>query len=99
MSLPLQSCPCPHALLRVQTEEDEAMTTPATSIKLADLRQMDAARLKELIVELKRALLNLRFQKAAGQLKKTHEVLRIRRSVAQIKTILSLKTKVVRGGK
>lgn len=70
-----------------------------TAMKLADLQKMDAARLRDLVVELKRALLNLRFQKASGQLKKTHEVLRVRRSIAQVKTILSLKAKDSARGK
>jgi len=75
------------------------MAASTAPVKLTDLQQMDTARLKELVIELKRALLNLRFQKAAGQLKKTHEVLRVRRSIAQIKTVLSLKAKAVTGGK
>lgn len=70
----------------------------ATAMKMLDLEQMDVARLREHIVERKRELMNLRFQKVSGQLTKTHQVLRIRRSIAQLKTALSLKTKAT-GGK
>jgi large subunit ribosomal protein L29 len=37
--------------------------------------------------------MNLRFQKANGQMEKTHEVRKVRRTIARIKTYLTQKSK------
>lgn len=58
-------------------------------LKMNDIRQMNIEDLKKRFLELKRELFNLRFQKAQGQLEKTHEMRRIRQTIARIKTNLS----------
>jgi large subunit ribosomal protein L29 len=59
-------------------------------LDIKQLREMDAKSLKGKAVELKKELFSLRFQKVAGQLKNTQEVRRVRRSIAQVKTTLTL---------
>ena len=59
---------------------------------LLDMKQlldMDVKSLREKLVSLRKELFALRFQKTSGQLKNTQDLLRVRRSVAQIKTVLS----------
>tara|TARA_B100000579_G_scaffold54592_1_gene38480 strand:- start:521 stop:718 length:198 start_codon:yes stop_codon:yes gene_type:complete len=41
------------------------------------------------IVDLKKTLLNLKFQKSSGQLEKTNQIKKTRRKIAQLKTSIS----------
>ena len=43
------------------------------------------------LVELRREQFNLRMQKGAGQLPQTHQLGRVRREIAQVKTLLGAK--------
>jgi len=52
-----------------------------------DLRAKSDDQLKDRLVDLKKDQLNMRFQKASGQLENTAKVKKARREVAQIKTI------------
>ena len=63
-------------------------------MKLEDLKQLDEGALKAKVSELKKQLMNLRFQRTAGQLEKTHEFKIVRRSIARAKTLLTQRTKV-----
>ena len=56
-----------------------------------DLRAKSADELEGRLAELKKTQLNLRFQKASGQLTNTAQFRHIRREIAQIKTIVSTK--------
>jgi large subunit ribosomal protein L29 len=60
-------------------------------MKIETLKQKKEDELKKLLIDFKKELFNLRFQKVSGELTKTHRIRYIRRSVAQIKTLLNQK--------
>ncbi len=64
-------------------------------MKLQDLKQLDEGALKAKVSELKKEMMNLRFQRTAGQLEKTHQFKIVRRTVARAKTLLTQRTKAV----
>ncbi len=43
------------------------------------------------IINLKKSLMNLKFQKSTGQLEKTDQLRKVRRNIARVKTILTQK--------
>ena len=49
-------------------------------------KKSDLNKIKSEIEDLKKSLLNLKFQKATGQLEKTSEIKKIRRKIASLKT-------------
>jgi len=57
-------------------------------VKAKELRDLSADELKEKEKELSQALFNLRFQKATGQLGNTAMLMKTRRSLARVKTVL-----------
>ncbi len=57
--------------------------------EISDLRQKSSDELAEEIQNLKREQLNLRFQRASGQLESTSRVREVRREIARIKTIVN----------
>ncbi len=57
--------------------------------EISDLRQKSSDELAEKIQNLKREQLNLRFQRASGQLESTSRVREVRREIARIKTIVN----------
>ena len=59
--------------------------------KAQDLRAKSADELEGQLAHLKKQQFNLRFQKASGQLTDTAQFGHVRREIAQIKTILSVK--------
>jgi large subunit ribosomal protein L29 len=60
-------------------------------MKIDDVRGLTADQLTEQLVTLKKEQFNLRFQKATGQIEKTHRVDEVRKSIARIKTIMRAK--------
>lgn len=58
-------------------------------MKLAELQGKTEDQLLELLPNLKREALNLRIQKATGELENTSRIRQVRRSVARIKTLLN----------
>jgi len=60
-------------------------------MKIKELRTKNTQDLNKSLVEFKKELFNLRFQKVSGQLTKTHRIRYIRRSVAKINTLLNAK--------
>ncbi len=50
---------------------------------------LDRKKIREEVVDLKKALLNLKFQKSTGQLEKTSEIKKTKRKIAQLKTTIS----------
>ena len=56
-------------------------------MKISDVKAMTADQLKDEVLKLKKEQLNLRFQKATGQLEKTSRIRQVRRDVARIKTV------------
>ena len=60
-------------------------------MELKELRKQSAQNLNEHLVELRREQFNLRMQKGAGQQNHTHHFKRVKREIAQIKTLLGQK--------
>lgn len=57
--------------------------------KIAELRGQTPDQLHDTLLNLKKEQFNLRFQKATGQLEKTHRVNEVRKDIARIQTLLS----------
>ncbi|MDB5465825.1 50S ribosomal protein L29 [Phenylobacterium hankyongense] len=60
-------------------------------MKIDDVRGLTPDQLAEQLVNLKKEQFNLRFQKATGQIEKTHRVDEVRKDIARIKTVLRTK--------
>ena len=60
-------------------------------MKIEDVRGLSPDQLTEQLVNLKKEQFNLRFQKATGQIEKTHRVDEVRKDIARIKTHLRTK--------
>ncbi|HMM58399.1 MAG: 50S ribosomal protein L29 [Rudaea sp.] len=60
-------------------------------MELKELRKQSAQDLNEQLLELRREQFNLRMQKGAGNQAQTHHFKRVRREIAQIKTLLTAK--------
>jgi large subunit ribosomal protein L29 len=56
-------------------------------MKAEEARTMDAAKLDDEVLRLKKEQFNLRFQRATGQLENTARVRQVRRDIARLKTI------------
>ena len=57
-------------------------------MKIEDVRGLTPDQLTEQLVSLKKEQFNLRFQRATGQVEKTHRVDQVRKDIARIKTVL-----------
>ena len=57
-------------------------------MKIEDVRGLTPDQLADQLVNLKKEQFNLRFQKATGQIEKTHRVNEVRKDIARIKTVL-----------
>jgi large subunit ribosomal protein L29 len=60
-------------------------------MKIDDVRGLTPDQLSETLINLKKEQFNLRFQKATGQIEKTHRVDQVRKDIARIKTVLRTK--------
>jgi large subunit ribosomal protein L29 len=60
-------------------------------MKIDDVRGMTPDQLSENLINLKKEQFNLRFQRATGQMEKTHRVNEVRKDIARIKTIMRTK--------
>ena len=60
-------------------------------MKAEDLRTKTVDELRTQLVQLKKEALNLRFQKASGQLENTVRVRQVRRDIARVLTFLNQK--------
>ncbi|MEL6789163.1 MAG: 50S ribosomal protein L29 [Pseudomonadota bacterium] len=58
-------------------------------MKASEVRDLSIDELKDKLLQLKKEQFNLRFQGATGQLEKTDRILKVRRDIARIKTILT----------
>jgi len=58
-------------------------------VKATEIRKINTNDLEKRIVELKAELFNLRFQLAVGQLENTARIGIVKRTIAQMKTIIS----------
>ena len=57
-------------------------------MKIAEVLGLTPDQLSDQLVNLKKEQFNLRFQKATGQIEKTHRVNEVRKDIARIKTVL-----------
>ena len=57
-------------------------------MKIDEVRGLTPDQLADQLVTLKKEQFNLRFQKATGQIEKTHRVDQVRKDIARIKTVL-----------
>ena len=64
-------------------------------MKIKEIVDKSAEELKDELVKLKKEAFNLRFLKAGGQLENTARVRFVRRSIAQILTVLNSKVEKV----
>jgi large subunit ribosomal protein L29 len=55
-------------------------------MKMSDVRAFSKDQLKDEILKLRKEQLNLRFQKAQGQMEKSSRIRQIRRDIARLKT-------------
>ena len=62
-------------------------------MKIEDVRAKNDGELDSELMVLKKEQLNLRFQRATGQLENTARVRSVRRDIARIKTILNQRTR------
>jgi large subunit ribosomal protein L29 len=60
-------------------------------MKIDEVRGLTPDQLAEQLISLKKEQFNLRFQKATGQIEKTHRVDQVRKDIARIKTHLRTK--------
>ena len=56
-------------------------------MKIDEVRGLTPDQMAETLINLKKEQFNLRFQKATGQIEKTHRVDQVRKDIARIKTI------------
>jgi large subunit ribosomal protein L29 len=63
-------------------------------MKIDEVRGLTPDQMAETLINLKKEQFNLRFQKATGQIEKTHRVDEVRKDIARIKTILRTKQAV-----
>jgi large subunit ribosomal protein L29 len=57
-------------------------------MKIDEVRGLTPDQLAEQLISLKKEQFNLRFQRATGQLEKTHRVDEVRKDIARLKTVL-----------
>ena len=60
-------------------------------MKIDEVRGQTPDQLAESLINLKKEQFNLRFQKATGQIEKTHRVDQVRKDIARIKTHMRAK--------
>jgi large subunit ribosomal protein L29 len=58
-------------------------------VKATEIRKISTPDIEKRIVELKAELFNLRFQLAVGQLENTARISQVKKTIAQMKTIIS----------
>jgi large subunit ribosomal protein L29 len=60
-------------------------------MKMSELRAKSKEELKDMVLSSKKELFNLRMQSATGQLEKQNRFKEVRRTIAQVKTLLNEK--------
>jgi len=74
---------------KVKTETKTASpSAKASGDKKVENKTLSAEALQSKLIDLKKNAMNLRFQHAAGQLPKTHEIRKTRREIARVKTAI-----------
>lgn len=62
-------------------------------MQMSELVSKSAAQLKEVLLQLRREQLNLRFQKSAGQLANVNRWREVRTTIARVKTAMAQQSK------
>ncbi len=62
-------------------------------MKSEDLKGKTADELKTQVLQLRKEAFNLRFQKASGQLSNTARIRQVRRDIARIQTVMTVREK------
>jgi large subunit ribosomal protein L29 len=60
-------------------------------VKKLELQNKNIEELKNILIDLRKESLNMRFQKASGQFENTANIRYVKRNIARIKTFLVLK--------
>ena len=60
-------------------------------MKAEDLKTKTPDELQKLLLDARKDQFNMRFQRTNGQLEKTHEMRKVRRNIARIKTFMNMK--------
>jgi large subunit ribosomal protein L29 len=63
-----------------------------TKTKAEDLKGKSPDELKAMLLDLRKQQMNMRFQRAGGQLENTAEIRKVRRTIARVKTFLGEKS-------
>lgn len=58
-------------------------------MNLQDIRKSTQEQLKEALLKLRQEQMNLRFQKATGQMEKPNRWREVRKEIAQVKTVMN----------
>ncbi|HMB39676.1 MAG TPA: 50S ribosomal protein L29 [Wenzhouxiangellaceae bacterium] len=58
-------------------------------MKASEIRQKSADELKETLIELRKRQFDLRMQLGTGQLAEPHQLRKVRRDIARVKTVLN----------
>lgn len=61
-------------------------------MKAQEARALSPDQLKDELLKLKKEQFNLRFQRATGQLEKTHRINQVRKDIALVKTMINEKS-------
>lgn len=61
-------------------------------MKASEARALSPDQLKDELLKLKKEQFNLRFQRATGQLEKTHRINQVRKDIALVKTMINEKS-------
>jgi large subunit ribosomal protein L29 len=61
-------------------------------MKNADIQKMDAGKLKDTLLNLRKEQMNLRFQKATGQMENPNRWREVRTTIARVKTQMTAAT-------
>ena len=80
-------------MAKAATKTAPKANATAGNRKFEDLRTKTDDQLNEQLVELKREQFNLRFQSATNQLERPARIREVRRSIAQIKTLQTERTR------
>ena len=58
-------------------------------MKVSELRSKDSAELKNLLLDLRKEQFSLRMQHGSGTLDGRHEIKRVRKDIARVKTVMN----------
>ena len=68
-------------------------------MRASELRELDAAGLRQRLIELRREQLQMRLSQATGQEARVHRHRQLRRDIARVKTVLREAVEAVPGGR